>query len=139
MLSVSRSSPPLTQEKKETSGGTARAVLRGLLDYPLESLLETRDPAALLCYSCEKTLNSINSISKKLENMKADVRTKGSALHKVQQCGQKRPRSLPGLEVPTRYQPFLHLDPDLHNHPTMILRHYHFMQLQVTVQQQMKQ
>ena len=88
------------------SCGTARAVLRGLLDYPLESLLVTRDPAALLCCSCEKTLNSINSISKKLENMKADVRAKGSALRKVQQCGQKRPRSLPDLEVPTQYQQF---------------------------------
>ena len=51
---------------------------------PLEVLVETRNATAVLCYKCEKVLNSIDSLSAKIESLKADVRARGSSLQRVQ-------------------------------------------------------
>ena len=51
---------------------------------PLEALVETRNATAVLCYKCEKVVNSIDSLSAKIESLKADVRAKGSSLQRVQ-------------------------------------------------------
>ena len=59
---------------------TARTVLREVSSVPLEALVETRDQSAVLCYSCEKILNNIQSLTAKVETLRADVRGKVSAL-----------------------------------------------------------
>jgi len=41
---------------------------------------------AALCYKCEKVLNSIDSLSAKIESLKADVRAKGSSLQIARMC-----------------------------------------------------
>ena len=51
---------------------------------PLEALVETKNATTFLCYKCEKVVNSIDSLSAKIESLKADVRAKESSLQRVQ-------------------------------------------------------
>ena len=69
----------------------AKAVLKEVLCVPLEALVETSDPTAVLCYNCERTLNNIDTLVTKAETLKEDIRKKGSALQSVTACGGKRP------------------------------------------------
>ena len=71
---------------------------------PLEALVETSDPTAMLCYSCERTLNNIDSLVAKAETLKADVRKKGAALQRVTVCGGKRQRPTSDKELPQAKQ-----------------------------------
>ena len=43
--------------------------------------METRDPAAVLCYTCDRMLNNIRSLEAKAETIKVDVRKKASSLN----------------------------------------------------------
>ncbi len=78
----------------------AKTVLREVSCVPLEALVETRDPTAVLCYGCEKTLNNIHGLAAKVETLKAGVSEKVSALQSVILCGEKRPRPTPDLDCP---------------------------------------
>ena len=54
-----------TKRKKRLHGAgctTVEAVLREVLCVPLEALVQTRNAKAVLCYKCEKVLNSIDSL-----------------------------------------------------------------------------
>jgi len=82
----------------------AKAVLRELSPVPLEALVETREPTAVLCYGCERTLNNIHSLAAKVETLKAGVREKVSALQIVTLCSGKRPRSTPDTDLPPTKQ-----------------------------------
>ena len=71
-----------TRMKKFHGAGckVAKRVLRDVSCVPQEAYVETRDPLALLCYDCEKTLNNIHNLTAKFETLKASVRWKISAL-----------------------------------------------------------
>ena len=45
-----------------TSCTTAKAVLKSLSRVPLENLVETRDPKAVLCYKCEPSMLYMKSV-----------------------------------------------------------------------------
>ena len=77
---------------------TAKAVLKEVLCAPLETLVETRDPTSVLCYTCERTLSNIHSLTARVETLKANVRRKLSALQSVILCGEKRPRPISDRE-----------------------------------------
>ena len=64
-----------TRMKKFHGAGckVAKRVLRDVSCVPQEVYVETRDPLALLCYDCEKTLNNIHNLTAKV---KAGVRRK---------------------------------------------------------------
>ena len=80
---------------------TARTVLREVSSVPLEALVETRDQSAVLCYSCEKILNNIQSLTAKVETLRADVRGKVSALQSVRAEKRQRPApEIDGQELP---------------------------------------
>ncbi len=51
----------------------ARAVAARMSPVPLNSIPETSNPTAVLCFRCEKKLNDINSLEVKLSSLKADV------------------------------------------------------------------
>ena len=60
------------KRKKRLHGAgctTAKAVLREVLCVSLEALVETRNATAVLCCKCEKILNSIDSLSVKIESL----------------------------------------------------------------------
>ena len=83
-----------------TSCATAKSVLTEVSGVSLETLVETSDPAAVLCYSCERVLNNIHSTAAKLETLKADVKGKVSVLQSVTLCPEKRRRPIPDAELP---------------------------------------
>ena len=57
-------------------------MLAAVLCTPLETFVETPDPAAVLCYTCDRMLNNIHSLKAKVKAIKADVQQKGiSAAH----------------------------------------------------------
>ena len=58
----------------------AKTVMCNLSGIPVDSYVEIRDPLAVLCYTCERKLNNINTLEDKLQNLKADVKDKLSVL-----------------------------------------------------------
>ena len=80
---------------------TARTVLREVSSVLLEALVETRDQSAVLCYSCERILNNIQSLTAKVETLRAEVRGKVSALQSVRAEKRQRPApEIDGQELP---------------------------------------
>ena len=82
----------------------AKTVLKEVLCVPLEALVETSDPTAMLCYSFEITLSNIDSLVAKAETLKADVMKKGSTLQRVTLYGGKRQRPTSDKELPQAKQ-----------------------------------
>ena len=89
------------RRKKLHGAGCAKVktVLKEVLCVPLEALVETSDPTAVLCYSCERTPNNIDTLVAKAETLKEDVRKKVSALQSVTASGGKRQRPTSDTEL----------------------------------------
>ena len=70
-----------------------------------------QDSDALLCYTCELSLNNINKLEKKIDDLKTRVRNQLSALCKV---AQKRPSvgadSNPPLAKQLKTQPLSYVE-----------------------------
>ena len=94
------------RRKKLHGAGCAKVktVLKEVLCVPLEALVETSDPTAVLCYSCERTPNNIDTLVAKAETLKEDVRKKVSALQSVTASGGKRQRPTSDTELPQAKQ-----------------------------------
>ena len=75
--------PPDHRRKKKFHGAscnTAKQTLSALSEYPLDSLVETSDPSAILCHACERTLTTIHNLEAKVVSMKEDVKRLLSSL-----------------------------------------------------------
>lgn len=76
--------PPDHRRKKKFNGAscnTAKQTLSALSEYPLDSLVETSDPSAILCHACERTLTTIHNLEAKVGTMNEDVKRLLSSLH----------------------------------------------------------
>ena len=78
MLCCLRREPvPSNRRKRKKLHGeactSARSVLRKFTAVPLETLAETRDPDAVLCYSCENKLTSIHDLEIKLKEARSTI------------------------------------------------------------------
>lgn len=90
------------RRKKKFHGAscnTAKQTLSTLSEYPLDCLVETSDPSAILCHACERTLTTIHSLEAKVVGMKEDVKRLLSSLQiaGVVSLGK---RSRPGYREP---------------------------------------
>ena len=90
------------RRKKKFHGAscnTAKQTLSALSEYPLDCLVETSDPSAILCHACERTLTTIHSLEAKVVSMKEDVKRLLSSLQiaGVVSLGK---RSRPGYHEP---------------------------------------
>ena len=76
---------------------TARAVVCKILDNALD-FTDIKDPAALLCISCDKLLNNIKTTEVKLEKMYSTIKERltalqmNSAADNEENGSRKRPR-----------------------------------------------
>ena len=78
--------PPDHRRKKKFHGAscnTAKQTLSALSEYPLDSLVETSDPSAILCHACERKLTTIHNLEAKDVSMKEDVKRLLSSLQKA--------------------------------------------------------
>ena len=74
------------QKRKKLYGAAckkARTVLTEEFCVSLEALVETKDPEAVVCSSCETALNNIRRLTDKVEALKAGVREKLAGLRSV--------------------------------------------------------
>ena len=71
-----------------------------MLCIQLEALVETRDPAAVLCYTCDRLQNNIHTLEARAETIKVDVREKASPLHMVEVCRVKKLGRFLNIEPP---------------------------------------
>lgn len=85
---------------------TAKEVLGTLSLHPLDSLVETSDPEAVLCNKCQAKLNTIHSNELKLTGMKQEVRQLLLSLKKVSNItvtvGEKRSLPIHGMQPPAK-------------------------------------